>query len=180
VTTAVRCDFSFKDLTALPVEFAPRSRRPQVPFRAPMTERTPARAGCRGFNLLDRRLRDEDFSWDTYGTLAAAMVIEHALVRSPHIIYHNTWRPRLQSDPMNIRLSPEHEKWLSEQVAAGAFASIDDALAWVIEGVIHIADDDLEWARPLIAEAEASFARGEGIPGDDFLAWLDHRLDTLR
>jgi antitoxin ParD1/3/4 len=81
---------------------------------------------------------------------------------------------------MNLQLSPAHRKWLTEQVSAGTFASIDDALAWAIEGVIHIADDDLEWARPLIKEAEASFARGEGIPGDDFLAWLDHRLYALR
>jgi Arc/MetJ-type ribon-helix-helix transcriptional regulator len=81
---------------------------------------------------------------------------------------------------MNIRLSPQHEKWLSEQVEAGTFASIDAALAWAIEGVIHLADDDLEWARPSLEKGEASLARGEGIPGDEFLARLDRRLEALR
>jgi Arc/MetJ-type ribon-helix-helix transcriptional regulator len=81
---------------------------------------------------------------------------------------------------MNIRLSPQHEKWLSEQVASGTFASIDAALAWAIEGVMHFADDDLEWARPYLEKGDASLARGEGISGDEFLAQLDRRLDTLR
>jgi Arc/MetJ-type ribon-helix-helix transcriptional regulator len=86
----------------------------------------------------------------------------------------------LKSDAVNIRLSPQHEKWLSEQVAAGAFASIDAALAWAIEGMIHLADDDLEWVRPYLEKGDASLARGEGIPGDEFLARLDRSLDTLR
>lgn len=49
---------------------------------------------------------------------------------------------------MNVRLSPEHEKWSTEQVATGAFASVDGVVAWAIEGMIHLADDDHEWARP--------------------------------
>jgi hypothetical protein len=81
---------------------------------------------------------------------------------------------------MNLHLSPTHEQWLSEQVSRGTFASVDDALAWAIEGVMHLADDDLAWARPYLQKAEASLAHGEGIPGDEFLAHLDHRLDALR
>jgi hypothetical protein len=46
--------------------------------------------------------------------------------------------------------------------------------------MIHLADDDLEWARPYLETGDASPARGEGIPGDEFLARLDRRLDTLR
>jgi Arc/MetJ-type ribon-helix-helix transcriptional regulator len=81
---------------------------------------------------------------------------------------------------MDIRLSPYHQKWLDDQVASGAFPSIDAAVAWVIEGMMALADDDLEWARPLLARAEASLERGEGIDGADFLAGLDRKIDALR
>ena len=49
---------------------------------------------------------------------------------------------------MNVRLSPSHQKWLTEQVSSGAFPSIDAAQAWAIEGMMPLANDDLEWARP--------------------------------
>lgn len=81
---------------------------------------------------------------------------------------------------MNVRLSPTHEQWLSEQIARDIFASADDAVARAIEGVMHLADDDLAWAQPYLEKGEASLARGEGIPGDKFLARLDRRLDALR
>jgi len=81
---------------------------------------------------------------------------------------------------MKVHLSPEHEKWLSEQVATGAFASVDAALAWAIEGMLHFANDDFRWAQPYIEKGVASLARGDGVPGDEFLARLDRRLDTLR
>jgi Arc/MetJ-type ribon-helix-helix transcriptional regulator len=81
---------------------------------------------------------------------------------------------------MNVQLSPAHQKWLADQVSAGTFASVDDAVAWAIEGMMRLTDDDLTWARPYLENGEASLARGEGIPGDDFLARLDGRLDALR
>ena len=81
---------------------------------------------------------------------------------------------------MNIHLSPSHHKWLTEQVSSGTFPSIDAALAWAIEGMMPIANDDLAWARPFLATGEASLARGEGIDGDEFLARLDRTIETLR
>jgi Arc/MetJ-type ribon-helix-helix transcriptional regulator len=81
---------------------------------------------------------------------------------------------------MKVRLSPEHKTGLSEQVAAGQFASIDAALVWAIEGMMHFADGELEWARPYIEKGDASLARGEGTAGDEFLAGLYHRLEKLR
>ena len=71
---------------------------------------------------------------------------------------------------MKVHLSPSHRKWLAELVSSGAFSSIDAALAWVIEGMMPLADDELEWARPFLATGEASLARGEGIDGDEFVA----------
>ncbi len=45
---------------------------------------------------------------------------------------------------------------------------------------MHVADDDLDWARPYLEKGDASLARGEGIPADEFFAYLDRRLASLR
>jgi hypothetical protein len=81
---------------------------------------------------------------------------------------------------MNVQLSPSHEQWLNQQVASGVFPSIEAAIAWVIEGMKPVADDDLEWARPLLEVGEASLAQGDGIEGDAFLAALARRIEALR
>lgn len=77
---------------------------------------------------------------------------------------------------MNVRLTPEHEKWLTDRVAAGEFSSVDDAVAAAIDRLIHRSDDDLAWAQPYIDQGDASLARGDGIPGEQFLAESDRRI----
>lgn len=65
---------------------------------------------------------------------------------------------------MNVALSRAHEDWLKEQVAAGRFASLEEAVASAIAGLqVQDAVDD-DWAKPLIEEALAALARGEGTP----------------
>jgi Arc/MetJ-type ribon-helix-helix transcriptional regulator len=81
---------------------------------------------------------------------------------------------------MDVRLSPAHQKWLADQVSSGRFSSIDAALAWVVEGMMSVADDELEWARPLLALAEASLVQGNGIDGAEFLGRLDRKIEALR
>ena len=82
---------------------------------------------------------------------------------------------------MTIHLKADHEQWLSQQVAEGRFASVDEAVAQAIEALrLDDGDMDDEWVRPLLAEAEASLARGEGIPGDVFLADMERRIEALR
>jgi Arc/MetJ-type ribon-helix-helix transcriptional regulator len=81
---------------------------------------------------------------------------------------------------MDVQLSPSHQKWLADQVASGVFPSIDAALAWAIEGMMPLADDDLDWARPLLADAETSLLQGKGIEGVEFLARLDRKIESLR
>ena len=81
---------------------------------------------------------------------------------------------------MSIHLKADHEQWLSQQVAEGRFASIDEAVAQAIEALRLDAEDDDEWVRPYLEEAEAELARGEGIPGDVFLAELRERIAQLR
>jgi hypothetical protein len=83
----------------------------------------------------------------------------------------------------NVR--PCHERPIASEVVgrAGiirAFPSIDAALAWAIEGMMPLANDDLESARPFLATGEASLARGEGIDGDEFPARLDRTIETSR
>jgi Arc/MetJ-type ribon-helix-helix transcriptional regulator len=81
---------------------------------------------------------------------------------------------------MNVQLSPSHEKWLIQQVTSGVFPSVEAAVAWAIERMKPVADDDLEWARRLLEAGKASLAQGDGIEGDAFLAVLARRIEALR
>ena len=74
-----------------------------------------------------------------------------------------------QHPVMTIQLSPEQQQWLEAQVAAGHFSSLEQAVAVAIADLMATAEDDLDWAKPLVDEAIASVERGEGIPADE--AW---------
>ena len=68
-------------------------------------------------------------------------------------------------DHMPITLTPEQEDWISAHVAAGDFASVEEAARQLIDD--RIADssafdeDDMAWAKPLVEEARADVARGD-------------------
>lgn len=64
---------------------------------------------------------------------------------------------------MTYQLTEQQIRLLESKVAAGGLASVEEAIAVAIAG-LDLDTDDLDWAVPLIAEAEAEFARGEGIP----------------
>ena len=81
---------------------------------------------------------------------------------------------------MNIRLPADQQRWLEEQVAAGRFGSIDDAVAFAVADLMGIGEDDLAWAKPYVDEARAAAARGEAVPLDDALADIDAHLGTLK
>lgn len=76
---------------------------------------------------------------------------------------------------MQIDLPKEHEDWLRTQVAAGRFASLEEAVAEAIAN-LKAEDDDLAWADPLVAEGLAELDRGEGVPADDVFARMEFRL----
>lgn len=78
---------------------------------------------------------------------------------------------------MTIQLSPEQQRWLEDQVAAGHFASLEQAVAVAIADLMSTVDDDLDWAKPLVDEAIASVDRGEGIPADEAWAQIHKSLD---
>ena len=65
---------------------------------------------------------------------------------------------------MNIPLRPAQEDWLKEQVAAGRFGSLEEALASAVAGLQaqDVVDDG--WAKARVDEALAALDRGEGTP----------------
>ena len=81
---------------------------------------------------------------------------------------------------MNIKLPPEQLKWLEAEVAAGRFASVDEALTLAVADLMTIYNDDLAWSKPYVDEALASVERGDVISGEEFFNWLDGRLKKLR
>jgi len=83
---------------------------------------------------------------------------------------------------MTITLPPGQLKWLEEQVAAGRFSSVDDAVAVAVAvaDLMATENDDLAWAKPYVDEARAGAARGEVAPLDDALAEIDAHLAALK
>jgi len=68
---------------------------------------------------------------------------------------------------MTIQLSPEQEQWLKAQVAAGHFASLEQAVAVAVADLMATVDDDLDWAKPQVDAAAEELARGKGISAEE-------------
>lgn len=81
---------------------------------------------------------------------------------------------------MTIQLSPEQQRWLEAQVAAGHFASLEQAVAVAVADLMATAPDDLNWAKPLVDEAAVELDRGEGVPADEAIARIRTALDRQR
>ena len=81
---------------------------------------------------------------------------------------------------MNITLPPNQRKWLETEVAAGRFASLEEALAVAVSGLMELETDDLAWARPQVDKARASFAEGDVSAGEAYLQRLDEKIAKLQ
>jgi antitoxin ParD1/3/4 len=81
---------------------------------------------------------------------------------------------------MNIKLPSSQQKWLEDQVAAGQFASLDEALALAVADLMTAETDGLAWAKPYVDQARASLARGDVISGEDCPEGLDRKVRDLR
>ena len=81
---------------------------------------------------------------------------------------------------MNINLTPDQQRWLEAQVAAGRFSSVEHAVRIAVADLKSINTDDLDWAKPYVDRARQSAARGSVISGEAFLQGLDARLRALR
>ena len=71
---------------------------------------------------------------------------------------------------MNINFPREQREWLEAQVKAGAYDSLDDAVASIIAEHMELDIGDLDWAKPLVDEALASLDHGEGLTLEEYRA----------
>ena len=76
---------------------------------------------------------------------------------------------------MTITLTLKQQKRLEAAVAAGQFASVEEAVRYAVDHlVLTDADrDDLSWAKPYLDEARASLARGESVSPEEVFAATD-------
>jgi antitoxin ParD1/3/4 len=81
---------------------------------------------------------------------------------------------------MSIMLNREQEEWLQAKVAAGEFASLDQAIKSAVQRLIiddELDDDDFEWAKPLVDEGLAQLERGEYYSHDEVFDRLQLIID---
>ncbi len=82
---------------------------------------------------------------------------------------------------MTITLTPEQQKWLEAEVAAGHFTSVEEAVQVAVAELMRPLDTaDLSWAKPLVDEARAQIERGETVSLEAFNAHVDEKLKGLR
>ena len=82
---------------------------------------------------------------------------------------------------MTITLKPEQQQWLEAAVAAGRFASVEEAVRFAIDHLFAPIDpDDLSWVKPYLDEARQQIARGEYVSHEDFKRGLAERAKSLR
>lgn len=80
---------------------------------------------------------------------------------------------------MTITLTPKQQQWLEAEVAAGRFASVQEAVEVAIVGLMH-PPEDLSWAKPYLDVARGQIERGEVVALEDFNAHVDGKLKGLR
>jgi antitoxin ParD1/3/4 len=80
---------------------------------------------------------------------------------------------------MTINLPREQQEWLEAQVKAGAYDSVEEAVPSIVAECMHLDIEDLSWTKPLVDEARASIARGEGMTLDEHRARMAERFGKL-
>jgi antitoxin ParD1/3/4 len=81
---------------------------------------------------------------------------------------------------VTVALPHDQQKWLEAQVAAGNFASVEEAVAIAVADLRAMAEDDLAWAAPYVEEARRSVAAGQVISGEEFAQELEGKIASLR
>jgi Arc/MetJ-type ribon-helix-helix transcriptional regulator len=77
---------------------------------------------------------------------------------------------------MTITLTSEQEKRLEAAVAAGQFASVEEAVRCAVERLLMLGEGDygdLSWVKPYLDEARAEIARGETLSMEEVFAETD-------
>ena len=82
---------------------------------------------------------------------------------------------------MKIDINPAIAALLQARVNAGQFTSVEEALTAAVLGIGDNdgAFDGQAWAKPYLAEAKASLARGEGLDDDAVWTKLEQRFGPI-
>lgn len=80
---------------------------------------------------------------------------------------------------MEIKITDQHLAWLRAQVDSGMYDDMDSAMWWAIDGMMTLADDDLQWAQPFLDAAEKSIKEGGALASDFFLTEIDRMIKNL-
>ena len=81
---------------------------------------------------------------------------------------------------MEIELTPEQQKWLEAEVAAGHFGSVEEAVRIAVADLKTVETDDLAWAKVYVDAARAAGSGGGTIPLSEFRSRMAQRLDALK
>jgi Arc/MetJ-type ribon-helix-helix transcriptional regulator len=81
---------------------------------------------------------------------------------------------------MNITLPREQQEWLEAQVRAGAYSSVEDAVATILGQHMNLDLDDMAWARSLVDEGRGCIERCETLTLDEHLSQIDETLEKLK
>ena len=84
------------------------------------------------------------------------------------------------NEGMNITLPIEQEQWLKKRIASGEFQSPDDAVRQLTDERMIVENDDMAWARPLVAEALEAVARGDVTSLEEAELDIDRVLESLK
>ena len=80
---------------------------------------------------------------------------------------------------MTINLPREQQEWLEAQVRAGAYDSVEEAVASIVAERMHLDVDDMSWARALVDEGRASLERGEDLSLDEHRERIARKVQEL-
>jgi Arc/MetJ-type ribon-helix-helix transcriptional regulator len=81
---------------------------------------------------------------------------------------------------MTITLTPEQQKWLEAEVAAGRLKSVEEAVRTAVDLMLMPVDTtDLSWAKPYLDVARAQIERGEFVTHAEFKRDLTERIKSL-
>jgi predicted transcriptional regulator len=83
---------------------------------------------------------------------------------------------------MRIQLDDRYQEWLRARVAAGEYATIEQAVAAAIQRMMldDGADDDDASARPLVEEGLSQLDRGESYSHEDVFAHIEGVIASRR
>jgi antitoxin ParD1/3/4 len=81
---------------------------------------------------------------------------------------------------MDITLPEDQQRWLEAEVAAGRYASVDEALAAAVAGLMASGRDDLAWAKSCVDEALAGIAPGDNVTLEEFCGEIEDMMAKLK